>query len=43
MTKCINGYRKKVDGIEATLVTNSIYHTGKCKSSGGYYKELVLA
>ena len=43
MTKCINGYRKKVDVIEATLVTNFIYHTGKCKSTGGYYKELVLA
>ena len=27
VTKCINGYRKKVDGIEATLATNSIYHT----------------
>ena len=20
-------------------MTNSIYHTGKCKSSGGYYKQ----
>ena len=35
--------KKNVDGIAATLVTNSIHHNGKCISTGCYYNKLVLA
>ena len=43
LMKVLIHIEKNVDGIAATLVTYSIHHTGKCKSTGGYYNELVLA